>query len=150
MVIVMQIGVDVQSLDEAPQDTVYSCKKQPTVLHSSSEAEYQAIANAAADLTWISFLFHDMEIPLHETPQLFCDIMCAIQMPKNPVFHAITKHIELDCHFVREMVALGSLITRYMYVLINNLATYLPNCLQRVPSRIYLINQELAKSLPPV
>ena len=29
-------------------------------------------------------------------------------MASNPVFHARTKHIELDYHFVREKVALGS------------------------------------------
>ena len=32
----------------------------------------------------------------------------------NPVFHACTKHIELDYHFVREKVALGSFVTRFV------------------------------------
>lgn len=40
--------------------------------------------------------------------------MSAIQMSNNRVFHARSEHIELDYHFVREKVALGSLIPRYI------------------------------------
>lgn len=35
-------------------------------------------------------------------------------MSINPVFHARTKDIEMDYHFVRYKVAVGSLVTRYV------------------------------------
>jgi hypothetical protein len=35
-------------------------------------------------------------------------------MTINPVFHARSKHIELDYHFMRERVALGQLITKHI------------------------------------
>jgi hypothetical protein len=35
-------------------------------------------------------------------------------MTINPVFHARSKHIELDYHFVREQVSLGLLVTNYI------------------------------------
>ena len=43
-----------------------------------------------------------MSVPV---PTLWCDNLSAIVMSNNPVFHARTKHIEVDYHFVRERVA---------------------------------------------
>jgi hypothetical protein len=53
-------------------------------------------------------------LSLHHPPTLFCDNNSALYMTVNPVFHARTKHIELDVHYVRERVAAGLLITRYV------------------------------------
>ena len=35
-------------------------------------------------------------------------------MTINPIFHARSKHIELDYHFVRERVSMGLLVTRHV------------------------------------
>ena len=98
----------------------WSSKKQPTVSRSSSEAEYRALASATAEIIWITFLLRDIGIKLDTAPQLFCDNKSALHMTINPVFHARSKHIEIDYHFVREKVALGALITRYVPSLFPN------------------------------
>uniref|UniRef100_A0A2N9I9N7 CCHC-type domain-containing protein n=1 Tax=Fagus sylvatica TaxID=28930 RepID=A0A2N9I9N7_FAGSY len=92
----------------------WASKKQATVSRSSAEAEYRAMASAAAELTWLTYLLHDLGISLPTPPVLFCDNTSALHMTVNPVFHARTKHIELDFHFVREKVAAGALTTRYV------------------------------------
>ena len=92
----------------------WCAKKQHTISRSSTEAEYRAMANTAAELTWMSFILKDLHIPLASTPTLYCDNISALHMTINPVFHARSKHIELDYHFVRERVALGLLITQHI------------------------------------
>ena len=69
------------------------------------------MANTTAELTWMSFILKDLHIPLASTPTLYCDNISALHMTINLVFHACSKHIELDYHFVRERIALGLLVT---------------------------------------
>ena len=92
----------------------WSSKKQATVARSSTEAEYRSMAHTTAELTWITYLFQDTGVSISRAPQLFCDNISSLHMSVNPVFHARTKHIELDYHFAREKVAMGALVTRYI------------------------------------
>ena len=48
------------------------------------------------------------------TPQLFGDNLSSIYLTANPAFHRRTKHFETDYHYVRERVALGSLVVRHI------------------------------------
>lgn len=83
----------------------WSSRKQRTVARSSTEAEYKALADAAAELKWVVSLLHELSFPSLQIPLLWCDNNGAKYLATNPVFHARTKHIEIDFHFVREMVA---------------------------------------------
>jgi hypothetical protein len=82
----------------------WSAKKQPTVARSSTEAEYRALANTAAELSWLSHLLKDLKVQCPVPYLVWCDNQSAISLASNPVFHARTKHIEIDYHFIREKV----------------------------------------------
>ncbi|KAM3297166.1 hypothetical protein ACQJBY_039175 [Aegilops geniculata] len=92
----------------------WSSKKQPTVSRSSTEAEYKALANGAAEAIWIDTVLTELGVTRQRTPILWCDNLGATYLTANPVFHARTKHIEIDFHFVRERVAVGKLEVRFI------------------------------------
>ena len=76
---------------------------------SSAEAEYHAVANAAAECIWLRQLLRELHTPILKATVAFCDNVSAVYMSANPVHHKRTKHIELDIHFARERVQAGEL-----------------------------------------
>ena len=97
-----------------PNLVSWSSKKQPTVSRSSTEAEYKALANGAAEAIWIESVLRELGVSRQRAPILWCDNLGATYLTANPVFHARTKHIEIDFHFVRERVAASALEVRFI------------------------------------
>jgi hypothetical protein len=53
---------------------------------------------------WIQILLKEIGVHAPPAARLWCDNLGAKYLSSNPVFHARTKHIEVDYHFVRERV----------------------------------------------
>lgn len=56
-------------------------------------------------ILWLSYLLHDLQVPVRPPFILYCDNISATHMAANPILHARTKHIEVDYDFVRVLVA---------------------------------------------
>lgn len=85
----------------------WKSKKQHTVSLSSAEAEYRSLRRLTAELARLTRLFDEFNVPNMQPISVKCDSQAAIYIAKNPVFHERTKHIEIDCHFVREKLQEG-------------------------------------------
>lgn len=72
------------------------------------------MANATAEIMWVRKLLEELKVPHPSAACLWCDNIGAKYMSANPVFHARTKHIEIDYHFVREQVASKQLDIRFI------------------------------------
>jgi hypothetical protein len=84
------------------------------VSRSSTETEYCALANVAAELTWLQSLLQELWVYLPNPPTLWCDNISVAYLTANPVFHARAKHIEIDLHFIHDKVASGSLHVKFI------------------------------------
>ncbi|GJW94051.1 gag/pol polyprotein [Tanacetum coccineum] len=73
------------------------------------EAEYKALVDVVAELTWLQALLNELGIRSSSTPILWCDNLGATYLSANLIFYARTKHVEIDYHVVREKVAQGDL-----------------------------------------
>ena len=72
------------------------------------------MTGACCELTWLRYLLKDLGV-LHQEPALlYCDNKAALHIAANPVFHERTRHIEMDCHYIRDKIQDGSIITRHV------------------------------------
>ena len=92
----------------------WKSKKQAVVVRSSAKAEYQAMTLATCELIWLKHLLRELRFGKDEQMKLICDNQAALHIASNPVFHERTKHIEVDCHFIREKIASGCMATSFV------------------------------------
>ena len=71
--------------------------KQNIVARSSVETEYRAMASTASKQ-----LLEELNFKINKSMKIFCDNNAARHIASNAMFHERTKHIEVDCHFLRE------------------------------------------------
>ena len=85
-------------------------KKHSVVSRSSAEAEYRAMATTVSEILWLRWLLKEFDATQRGPTSLYCDNQAARHIANNPVFHERTKHVEMDCYFVRERVASNEII----------------------------------------
>ncbi|MBW0535826.1 hypothetical protein O181_075541, partial [Austropuccinia psidii MF-1] len=86
---------------------LWRSKKQQTVSHSTTEAEYKSLSDAAKETTWLINLINEIQLtasPLD--PVLLNDNKGAIDLALNEANHSgfKTKHMDIKFHFIRELL----------------------------------------------
>ncbi|KAK9741581.1 hypothetical protein RND81_03G115000 [Saponaria officinalis] len=92
----------------------WKTKKQKTVSKSSAESEYRAMSYTAGEVVWLVGLLTDFRVHVPLPVTLHCDNRAAQHIAANPVFHERTKHLNVDCHYVREKIQEGLLSTAHV------------------------------------
>ncbi|EGD83144.1 hypothetical protein PTSG_12080 [Salpingoeca rosetta] len=86
---------------------------QPTVALSTAEAEYMAISAAAQDVVFLRQLLMDLGEPEAGATKMLTDNQAAIAIGNDHVTKPRTKHIRVRHHFVRELIADGTIVLQH-------------------------------------
>ena len=78
-------------------------KKQNVLSRSSAEAEYRSIAQTASEIVWLRLLLSEFGFSVQTSMLMHCDNQTVIVIANNLAFHERTKHIEVNCHFIRNL-----------------------------------------------
>ncbi|RVX00652.1 Retrovirus-related Pol polyprotein from transposon RE1 [Vitis vinifera] len=92
----------------------WKSKKQSVVSRSSADYEYRAMAQATCEIIWIHQLLCEVGMKCTMPAKLWCDNQAALHIAANPDYHERTKHIEVDCHFIREKIEENLVSTGYV------------------------------------
>ena len=84
----------------------WTSKKQSSIALSTTEAEYMAMTQAAKEILWLRVLLDELGAFNHITlmSKLNGDNQGALALARNPEYHARTKHIDIQHHFIRDLV----------------------------------------------
>lgn len=92
----------------------WKSRLQPTVALSSTEAEYRAVTEAGQELLWLRNMMKLFGYEDKNPTVLGTDNMGAIHLTTKSTFHARTKHIEIQYHWIREVVNSGALVVQHV------------------------------------
>ena len=79
-------------------------REDNTSRNRGSDSWNRELASITCEIQWLQYLFHDLLVDFHQPASIYCDSKSAVYLAHNPTFHERSKHIELDCHVVREKI----------------------------------------------
>jgi len=70
---------------------------------STVEAEYIAASSSCSQLVWMKQMLKEYNVE-QNVLTLYCENLSAINISKNHIQHSRTKHIDIQHHFIRDLV----------------------------------------------
>lgn len=95
---------------------IWASKKQHSVVTSTMEAEYSAICQASKDIVWVTRWMTELGIDkyMHFPIQLNGNNQGTLDLIKNPEHHSRSKHIDIQLHYLQEVVKDGYTSTNHV------------------------------------
>ncbi|GKG01185.1 homogeneously-staining region [Tanacetum coccineum] len=78
------------------------------------QRQSKALADCSCEITWLCSLLQDLKVPIPTLVRIICDNISTIALASNLLQHARTKHIEIDCHFLRDQIKAGQITISYI------------------------------------
>ena len=71
------------------------------------------MATVTSEIVWLVALFKTFGVHHTQAAYLYCDSKAVLYIAANPVYHERTKHVEVDCHFIREKIQKAVLLSSF-------------------------------------
>lgn len=97
----------------------WKAKKQNTVSKSSAEAEYRVLRTTVTELQWLTYLCHNFCILVLTPIPLLCNNQATLHITENLNFFERTKHLEIDCHIIRNKYKEGFLVLHHVHSILQ-------------------------------
>jgi len=92
----------------------WKSKKQMCVSLSSTEAEYMALCQASKESVWMADFLKNLGVSVQGPVVVNADNQGNIALLKNPVFHDLSRHIDIQYHYTRELIRNGRIALNYV------------------------------------
>ena len=97
---------------------IWEVTLQSTIVLSTIETKYMAAIEAMKVAIWLKGLVGDLGLQQDDVV-VFFDCQSTIHLTKNQMYDEITKHIDVRCHFISEIVSQGTIVVRKVATLDN-------------------------------
>ena len=91
-------------------------KKQSCIALSAMEAEYMACSTTVQEAVWLRRFLRCLGFSPHgdEPVLIYSDSTSTLAYAKDPKYHEKSKHIDIQHHYIRDMVTQGEVVLRHI------------------------------------
>ena len=72
------------------------------------------MASLMYELIWVKQFLQELNFCDIQNMKMYCYNQVALHIASNPVFHDRTKHIKIDCHFIRKKLLTKKVCTEFV------------------------------------
>jgi hypothetical protein len=92
----------------------WQSRKQSSIALSTAEAEYIVACSTSCEAICLRKLLTNLFDLEMKATTILCDNQSCIKMTEIPVFHDMSKNVEIRYHYIRDMVQRGAIKLQYV------------------------------------